>query len=189
MHGATTRFTKNLQTIDWHDACWSRHYFVCHGGSPKTRKWNRTNNHCLHRRPATLSNCCECYVGSPRFVPNLVPRLGGMHFLTSFIDAVSTLMCNTGLTEIMQTTFGSVLKILSGKKLPQNMLVLRIVTEEILLSVAGSTWSLFSMKRQVRAEQQSCGLTTWWRPVFLMTVFHGLSERLTDLSMFGYLNI
>ena len=63
----------------------------------------------------------------PRLFTNCVPRLGGMHFIMSFFGAVGTLMSNTGLTEIMQTTFGGVPKMLSGKKFPQNVRALRMV--------------------------------------------------------------
>ena len=57
----------------------------------------------------------------PHLFRNFVVRLGGMHFLMSFVGAVGTLMSNTGLTEIMQTTFGGVPKMLMGKTFPQNM--------------------------------------------------------------------
>ena len=67
----------------------------------------------------------------PRLFTNFVPRLGGMHFLMSLVGAVGTLMSNTGLTEIMQTTFGGVPKMLSGKKFPQNVRALRMVVEEL----------------------------------------------------------
>ena len=49
----------------------------------------------------------------------------------SLFGAVGTLMSNTGLTEIMQTTFGGVPKMLSGKKFPQNVRALRMVVEEL----------------------------------------------------------
>ena len=71
----------------------------------------------------------------PRLFTNFVPRLGGMHFLMSFVGAVGTLMSNTGLTEIMQTTFGGVPKMLSGKKFLQNVRALRMVVEELLRSI------------------------------------------------------
>ena len=65
----------------------------------------------------------------PDLFTNFVPRLGCMHFLMTFIGAVGTLMGNTGLSEIMQTAFGGVPKMLTGKKFPQNMRALRMVVE------------------------------------------------------------
>ena len=47
----------------------------------------------------------------------------------SFVGAMGSHMSNTGLTEIMQTTFGGVPKILTGKKFPQNARALRMVVE------------------------------------------------------------
>ena len=61
-----------------------------------------------------------------------VPRLGGMHMMMSFVGAVGTFMRGSGLEEIMKSTFAGVPKLLSGKKFPQNVRALRIVTEELL---------------------------------------------------------
>lgn len=38
----------------------------------------------------------------PELFINIIPRLGGMHFLMSFVGAVGTRMANTGLVEIME---------------------------------------------------------------------------------------
>ena len=35
--------------------------------------------------------------------PQLIPRLGGMHMLMSFVCAVGILMAETGLAEIIET--------------------------------------------------------------------------------------
>ena len=75
----------------------------------------------------------------PQLFTNFVPRLGGMHFLMSFVGAVGSLMSNTGLTEIMQTTFGGVPKMLTGKKFPQNVRALRMVVEELMRSIVVTT--------------------------------------------------
>ena len=75
----------------------------------------------------------------PRLFTHFVPRLGGMHFLMSFVGAVGTLMSNTGLTEIMQTTFGGVPKMLRRQTFPQNVRALRMVVEELLRSIVTGT--------------------------------------------------
>ena len=55
-----------------------------------------------------------------------------MHTLMSFIGAVGTLMCNSGLEEILQSAFGGVQKNAVRKKVPQNVRALRMVVEELL---------------------------------------------------------
>ena len=68
----------------------------------------------------------------PEQFDNVILRLGGMHFLMSFVGSVGTLMAESGLSEIMESTFGGVSKMLTGKKFPQNMRALRLVVEELL---------------------------------------------------------
>ncbi|KAG0724951.1 hypothetical protein GWK47_039532 [Chionoecetes opilio] len=55
--------------------------------------------------------------------------------LMSFIGGVGTLMASSGLEELMNTAFGGVNKMLSGKKFLQNLRALRMVTEELLRDV------------------------------------------------------
>ena len=68
----------------------------------------------------------------PEKFNNVVLRLGGMHLLMSFIGSVGTLMAESGLCEIMESTFGGVSTMLTGKKFPQNMRALGLVVEELL---------------------------------------------------------
>ena len=75
----------------------------------------------------------------PEQFQNFTPRLGGMHMLMSFVGAVGTLMNNTGLEELMNSAFGGVLKMLSGKKYPQNLRPLRMVVEELLRYIIPDT--------------------------------------------------
>ena len=63
---------------------------------------------------------------------NFIPRLGGMPALMSFVGAVGTLMIDTGLEPIMSVAFGEVSKMLTGKKIPQNIRALRMVVQELL---------------------------------------------------------
>ena len=48
------------------------------------------------------------------YFENVVPILARMHMLMSFIHIVSILMADSGLKEIMISTFGSVDKMVSG---------------------------------------------------------------------------
>ena len=72
----------------------------------------------------------------PKLFETLIPRLGGMHMLMSFVGCVGTLMADTGLKEVMQLTFGGVTKLLFGKNFPQNVRALRLVVEELLRSIS-----------------------------------------------------
>jgi len=49
---------------------------------------------------------------------NLVPRLGGMQLLMSFVGCVGVLMANIVLDAILKSGFGGVQSMLSGKKFP-----------------------------------------------------------------------
>ena len=62
-----------------------------------------------------------------------------MHMLMSYIGAVGTLRSNTGLEELMQSTFGGVPKMLTGKKFPQNARALRMVVEVVLKEIIQKT--------------------------------------------------
>jgi len=50
----------------------------------------------------------------------------------SFVRCAGTLMAESELYEIMESTFGGVSKMLNCKKFPQNMRALRLVVEELL---------------------------------------------------------
>ena len=68
----------------------------------------------------------------PEQYDDFILRLGRMHLLMSFIGSVGSLMAESGLSEILDSTFGGVQKMLTGKKFPQNMRALRLVVEELL---------------------------------------------------------
>lgn len=68
----------------------------------------------------------------PKDFSDVIVRLGGMHMLMSFVGAVGALMQGSGLNEILESTFGGVTKMLSGKKFPQNVRAMRLVVEELL---------------------------------------------------------
>ena len=68
----------------------------------------------------------------PEQFDNVVLRLGGMHTLMSFIGSIGSLMAESGLYELLDSTFAGVQKMMIGKKFPQNIRALRIVVEELL---------------------------------------------------------
>ena len=61
-----------------------------------------------------------------------IPRLGGIHFLMSFVGCIGVLMEGSGLKEIMKSAFAGVEKMLVGKKFPSNIRALRMVMFELL---------------------------------------------------------
>ena len=74
----------------------------------------------------------------PERFSDVIPRLGGMHFLMSFIGCIGTLMENSGVEEVLSEVFGGVSKMLTGKKFPQNIRALRMLAEEVLRGVFDS---------------------------------------------------
>ena len=54
-----------------------------------------------------------------------------MHTLMSFVGCVGNLMAESGLEDVMKSTFGGAAHMLCGKKFPQNFRALRLVTEEV----------------------------------------------------------
>ena len=128
-----------------------------------------TNDQQLYRVAVNVT----CY---PRLFTNFVPRIGGMHFLMSFVGAVGTLMSNTGLTEIMQTTFGGVPKMLSGEKFPQNVRALRMVVEELLRYIVTGTDTYDQLVAILDDKASQSRTAKLWvdnlmKPVLLMMVF------------------
>ena len=66
---------------------------------------------------------------------NVYLRLGGMHLLMSYIGSIGNLMADSGIVEVLSSAFGGVLKMLIGKKFPENVRVLRMLVEELLRPV------------------------------------------------------
>ena len=58
-----------------------------------------------------------------------------MHFLMSYCGCIVTLMAETGIVELLSVAFGGVLKMLSGKKNPQNVRAFRMLVKEQLRPV------------------------------------------------------
>ena len=65
----------------------------------------------------------------PDMLRNMVALLGGMHLLVDFMACIGTLIADCGLKEVLSTTFGSVDKMLFGKKFLQNVRGLRLLIE------------------------------------------------------------
>ena len=63
---------------------------------------------------------------------NIYPRLGGLHTVVNFSSSVDKLIVDSGLRDILKHAFGSIDKMLSGKKFPQNVRVFSMLTEKRL---------------------------------------------------------
>ena len=72
---------------------------------------------------------------TPDLIQQVIQILRLMHFLMDFIACIGTLMVDTGLKTILSRTFGSVDRMLEGKKYPQNLCALRLITEELLRTI------------------------------------------------------
>ena len=66
---------------------------------------------------------------------DVILRLGNVQVLMSCVGSVGTLMANSGLEDLLESTFARVSKLLNRKKYPQNVRALRIVTEELFRKV------------------------------------------------------
>ena len=58
-----------------------------------------------------------CWANPELFDENFLLRLGGMHFLMSYVGAVGVLM----VEDVMKAAFVCVTKILTGKKFPRTL--------------------------------------------------------------------
>ena len=87
---------------------------------------------------------------TPDLRTKFIPILSFMHFLVDFVSCVGTLMSGSGLKSKLCGTFESVEKMLEGKKYPQNICALCLLTEEII--------------RPINEPNNMAGLeNTWWR--------------------------
>ena len=57
--------------------------------------------------------------------------LGGKHALMSFVGAIGSLMTESGLSDVLSEVFRGVPKMLSGKKLTENVHALWMMAEEV----------------------------------------------------------
>ena len=63
---------------------------------------------------------------------NIYLRLGGMHMLMSYVGCIGSLMAGSGIVEVLSEAFAGVLKMLTGKKYPDNVRALRMLVEELI---------------------------------------------------------
>jgi len=94
----------------------------------------------------------------------------------SFIGCVGVLMADSGLQDIMKSSFGGVAQMLSGKKFPQNFRALQLVTEELLRAHLEGCESHNNMLKKLESISLRSIKTRLWvqtliKPVFIMMAF------------------
>ena len=114
----------------------------------------------------------------PNDFSDVILRRGGMHMLMSFVGAIGSLMAGSGLSEILSSTFAGVSKMLTGKKFPQNVRAMRLVSEELLRNIInhGDVMSMEDLLAHLDTAARKSKTSKLWvdcliKPVFLMMLF------------------
>ena len=107
---------------------------------------------------------------------HMTPRLGGMHWLMSFVGCVGVLMENSGLVPWLKSAFAGVPKMLTGKKFPMNIRALRFAVLELLRDFVDDVTSYDELQIKLNDVSKKSILAEHWinnliRPVFLMMLF------------------
>ena len=107
---------------------------------------------------------------------HIIPRLGGMHWLMSFIGCVAVLMENSGLVPWLQSAFASVPKMMTGKMFPMNMRALRFAVMELLKGFIDDVYFFEDLEKIMEFLAQNSMIAEHWinnliRPVLLMMLF------------------
>ena len=93
--------------------------------------------------------------------------------LMGFVGCIGVLMADSGLEDVLKSSFGSVSHMLTGKRFPLNVRALRLVVEELLRQflLKADCYSDL-MKALENASAQSKTTELWWenlvKPVFIM---------------------
>ena len=118
------------------------------------------------------------------------PRIGGMHWLMSFVGAVGKLMKNSVLDLLMKSASAGVEKMLIGKKFPMNVRALRIVVIKLLRSIMNNHTTEDQFYSTLNDLARKSKLAKHWiqnliEPVFLMMMYVR-AERESDIGLYLY---
>ena len=85
-------------------------------------------------------------------------------------------MTDSGLEEILNSSFGGVPNMLAGKRFPQNFRALRIVVEELLRDILFKVDTYESMREILETNASQSRTTQLWvenlvKPIFIMLLF------------------
>ena len=128
----------------------------------------------------------------PGLFKNFFLRLGGMHLIMSYVGSIGTLMSGSGLEKILERVFGGVQKMLKGKKFPENVRALRLLTEELLrMFFIDSPVDNYDSLMNILEEKAAISKTSkLWvnvliKPVFLLMMYVR-AEREGELTLHHY---
>lgn len=112
----------------------------------------------------------------PKRWSNFYPRIGGMHWLMSFVGFVGKLMKNSGVDRLLKAAFAGVEKMLICKKFPMNVEALRIVVIELLRGIITEETTHEEMVSTLQSLSEKSLLAKQWidnliDPVFLMLMY------------------
>ena len=85
-------------------------------------------------------------------------------------------MTDSGLEEILNSSFGGVPNMLAGNRFPQNFRALRIVVEELLRDILSTVDTYESMREVLETNASQSKTTQLWvenlvKPIFIMMLF------------------
>ena len=78
----------------------------------------------------------------------MIPRLGGVYWLMSFIGCVGVLMENSGLVPWLKSAFAVVPKMMTIKKFPMNIRALRFAVMELLKGFIDDVFSYKILRKE-----------------------------------------
>ena len=85
-------------------------------------------------------------------------------------------MTDSGLEEILNSSFGGVPNMFAGNRFPQNFRALRIVVKELLRGILSKVDTYESMMEVLETNTSQSKTTPWWvenlvKPIFIMMLF------------------
>ena len=93
-----------------------------------------------------------------------------MHLLISYCGCIGTLMADIGIVEILSVAFGGGLKMLNGKKFPQNVRAPSMLVEELLRRLFGKN-SFHNMLQEVDAISVESKTSQRWVDSLIKPIF------------------
>ena len=124
----------------------------------------------LHRVPLDI-----LWTYKTRFT-NFVPRIGGIHWIMSFVGCIGVLIKNSGLLSWLESAFGGAEKMLTGKNFPMNVRALRFAMTELLRDYVREMKSFQDLAHFFVACSSKSMLSKHWvdnliRPVMLIMMY------------------
>ena len=106
----------------------------------------------------------------------MIPKLGVMHWLTSFMGCIGALIENSGHVPWLECAFAGVPKIVTGKEFPINDCALIFIVLELMRGFADDLTSFDELQEKLDSICQENILAEHWvknliRSVFLMMLF------------------